>query len=171
MRVYMTNGTLAFLIQLEKKHPEINFFFMRNEQTVLAYYEGTKRKVFSAGRTYNALYTYGDMNLTGFVVMDQIPIQSDSKPIFEKQLPGLKEDLIQAPGILAIRILKQGWKNHYLILSQWSKSSAYDSWEKNRQDLSIKNPAYFLNRPFTHKYYLLDQEELAEERNKNEARD
>lgn len=166
MRAYMTNGTLDFLIKLEEKHPRLNFYFMKNEQGVLAYYEGTKTKAFSAGRTYKTLEKHGEIQSFGFVLMDHIPIQSDSKPVFEKQLAELKGELLKAPGLLALRILKQAWKNNYLILSQWDKTSNYDLWKEKSQDLSIKNPAYFLNRRFRNKYYLIDEEELAEARDK-----
>lgn len=162
MRVYMTNGTLPFLIKLEERYPGIQFYFMKNEQGVLAYYEGTKKKVFSAGRTYEALYGHGNIQSKGLIIMDHIPIQSDSKPVFEEQLPQLKRELQQAPGLLALRLLKERRKNHYLVLSQWDQRSNYTLWKEQRKDLSVKNPAYFLNRPFTSSYQVISEEELAE---------
>src|SRR5690625_235189 len=162
MRVYMTNGTLPFLIKLEERYPGIQFYFMKNEQGVLAYYEGTKKKVFSAGRTYEALYGHENIRGRGFVVMDHIPIQSDSKPVFEEQLPKLKRELQQAPGLLALRLLKERIKNHYVVLCKWDKRSSYTLWKEQRQDLSVKNPAYFLNRRFTSSYHIISEEDLAE---------
>lgn len=160
MRVYMTNGTLPFLLKLAKKHSDITFFFMKNEQGVLAYYEGTKKKIFSSGRTYEALEQYGNVVMTGFVAMEHIPIQSDSKPVFEKQLPLLKEQMIKADGLISLRILKQRRKNHYVILSQWFSKKDYEIWKEKEEEITVKNPAYFLNRRFTTGYHVIDEEEL-----------
>ena len=162
MRVYMTNGTLSFLIKLVKKHPNIKFFFMRNEQGVLVYYEGAKKKVFSAGRTFQTLQQVGTIKQKGYVMTEHVPIQGDSKPLFERQLPSFVESLAQATGIIAVRILKQRWRNHYVIFTQWENKSDYETWEEQREQLEVKKPAYFLNRQFKTEYFLIDEEELDE---------
>src|SRR5690625_7140655 len=118
MRVYMTNGTLSFLIKLVKKHPSIQFYFMRNEQGVLVYYEGTKKKVFSAGRTFQTLQHVGTIKQKGYMMTEHVPIQGDSKPLFERQLPSFVESLAQVTGIIAVRMLKQRSRYNYDVLQQ-----------------------------------------------------
>src|SRR5690625_3970075 len=135
---------------------------MRNEQGVLVYYERTKKKVFSAGRNFQTLEQAGTIKQRGYVVTEHIPIQGDSKALFEKQLPSLVKDLSQAPGIIALRALKQRWRNHYVIFTQWENKSDYETWEEEREKLDVKKPAYFLNRQFTTEYFLIDEEELDE---------
>lgn len=164
MHVYMTNGTLPFLIKLEDKHPNIDFYFMKNSDGILAYYEGSKKKVFASGRSYQTIESDGNIQPIGFVMMDHIPIQSDSKPVFEEQLPKLKRKLLKAPGLYAFRILKQRRQNVYLILSQWDKEASYDAWQEQNSDLFVKKPAYFSNRRFTQAYYIIDEETLNEHR-------
>lgn len=162
MRVYMTNGTLSYLYQLSQKYPNLQFFFMRNEQGVLAYYEGTKKRVFSAGRTYQALESFGQVKPYGYVMTEHIPVQSDSKPVFEQQLSFLKERLKKVEGVLSFRLLKQRWRNHYVIFTQWNHKKDFELWLEDREEIQVKYPAYFLNRRFSVGYRVIDDEELEE---------
>ena len=96
------------------------------------------------------------------MMTEHVPIQGDSKPLFERQLPSFVDSLAQATGIIAVRILKQRWRNHYVIFTQWENKSDYETWEEQRKQLDVKKPAYFLNRQFTTEYFLIDEEELDE---------
>lgn len=162
MKVYMTNGTLSFLMKLANKNQRIHFYFMHNESSTLAYYEGIKKKVFAAGREYTAIDHHGEIAESGFVMMDHIPVTSETQPIFENTLPQMRSSVIKAPGFQALRFLKPRRGNQYVIVTQWHTKGDYENWFENEQEPSIKSPAYFADKRFKTSYHMVEEEEEKE---------
>lgn len=160
----MTTGTYDFLKRLEKKHNEINFYFMNNVNSTLAYYEGNGKSIFVAGRTYEILMKKGNINKKGYVVMNNIPVSEEGKPVFEDRFIKQQQRLDQMSGLRAFRLLKPIKGNTYIVFSQWETEENYILWKESEafQKQTAKPPAYFLDRPFITEYVMVKQE-------KNEA--
>lgn len=159
MKAFMTNGTLPFLKKLANKHTNITFYFMENEASTLAYYEGIRKQIFVAGREFQAIIKSGDLQEHGFVSMEHIPIHSDSQSIFENRFTKLKETIMQTKGVQALRLLKPKKGNTYVIFIQWRNKGFYENWLEDKPEISIKSPAYFGERRFTTLYHMVEEEE------------
>lgn len=165
MWAFMTTGTYPFLKQLEKAKRQIEFYFMKSDAHVLAYYESDRKKsAFSAGRSYEILFKTGELKETGFVVMNNIPVTEDNRPIFEDRFRNRSRKIEVMPGFVAFRLLKPLKGNTYVVLTQWEKRKDYELWTESEQfkqahDNKMRKPAYYGDRPFVHTYYLIEEED------------
>lgn len=159
MEAYMTNGTLSFLTKLAEKHPKIHFYFMENNSSTLVYYEGTKKRIFTAGRQFRAIDYRGDISESGFVMMEHIPVAPDSKPIFENSFSKVKQNITDSNGFQALRFLKPRKGNIYIILVQWVQQSDFEEWVDQRPEMTVKSPAYFADKRFTTNYHMVEEDE------------
>ncbi|WP_163971322.1 antibiotic biosynthesis monooxygenase family protein [Oceanobacillus halotolerans] len=166
MKAFMTNGTIDFLQKLQQKHANLDFFFMNSHEGSLAYYEGTGKSVFTAGREYEILIQKGAVKQEGYVVMNNIPVTEDGKPVFEDRFKKRQQDVDGMPGFQAFRLLKPTKGNTYVVFTQWESEKDFKNWKNSaafqqaHQDQGTKPPAYFADRPFVTKYHMVDQEEL-----------
>ncbi|HLS06482.1 MAG TPA: antibiotic biosynthesis monooxygenase [Bacillota bacterium] len=158
MRAFMTVGTLTFLQRFTDKYPKINFYYMNNmyENSTLIYYEHKRKKVFTAGKTYNIIFSLGALQTKGFVALETIPVTKDGQPFFESQIQKQLHIIEQVPGFFACRLLKIRRGQEYIFLSQWKSPTDYETWQNNREQTIIKQPAYFASRPFTTNYLMAD---------------
>src|SRR5699024_7564736 len=86
MWAYMTTGTTHFLKSIVDTHPDKNFYFMKSGGSTLVYYEDSRKKgIFVSGRSYDILYSFGTIHLTGFAVMQHIPVMAEEAPVFEER--------------------------------------------------------------------------------------
>ncbi|MFD2042751.1 antibiotic biosynthesis monooxygenase family protein [Ornithinibacillus salinisoli] len=164
MKAYMTNGTGDFLAKLATKHPQMTIHIMSSGGGSLAYYEGTNKKVFAAGRTYEVLVQKGDLQEEGFVAMNNIPVTEEGRPVFEDRFKNRKHEIDNMPGFQAFRLLKPMTGNVYVVLTQWKSETDYDNWKnsdsfkKSHDESPTKPPAYFADRPFLTTYYMKKDE-------------
>jgi heme oxygenase (mycobilin-producing) len=161
MKAYMTNGTIDFLMKLSNKYPAIKFHFMAGPSNDVAYYEGTKQKVFQAGRSYDVLIQSGDIQEKGYVVMNNIPVTDEGKPVFEYNFKKRKGEVDNKVGFQAFRLLKPIKGNTYVVFTQWYSANSYEQW-KNSEEFQnahsgTKPPAYFAERPFVNTYNMIEQ--------------
>lgn len=158
----MTNGTLSFLIKLEEQHPEIDFYLMNSNTGSLAYYENKEKNVFSSGREYDVLVQSGDIQKKGHVVMNNIPVTDDDRPVFEDRFKQQQKAVDDAPGFLAFRLLRQKKGNKYVIFTQWATANDFENWKNSDQfakahkQQATKPAAYFPNKPFITTYHMHD---------------
>lgn len=160
MKSFITNGTIDFLQKLTLKHPDISFSLMSNNSGALAYYEGEKN-VFSAGRTYDIITTKGDIAQEGFVVMNNIPITDEGKPVFEDAFKKQQDAVESMPGFRAFRLLRPKTGNTYVVFTQWESEIYFNHWKDSdefkqaHKEQMTMPPAYFAERPFINKYYMV----------------
>lgn len=162
-KAFMTNGTYAFLKKLEQKHDHLSFYFMKNHDT-LAYYEGIGKSVFTAGRAYDILLSKGLIEKQGFVAMNHIPVTTDGRPVFEERFKQRQHAVETMPGFQAFRLLKPKKGLAYIVLTQWKREAYFNEWreskafEKAHNKQSVKQPAYFADRPFLKTYTMIKEE-------------
>ncbi|HLR54241.1 MAG TPA: antibiotic biosynthesis monooxygenase family protein [Pseudogracilibacillus sp.] len=165
MYSFTTTGTTDFLKQVAEKYPHKTFYFMRNGGTTLVYYEDTNPKsIFVSGKSYQIQYGDSELVDKGFVVLDFIPITDEEGSYFEEKAKKQLNELAKDPGVTAVKLLSEKGNNTFVILTQWKTEEHHARWKKmsTKQELnfakSAKLPAYFLERPFTHHYYMLNNE-------------
>lgn len=164
MKAYMTNGTTDFLLKLNDKHPKLHFYLMTNPSSTLAYYEGHVKNVFASGRAYDVLLRTGDLLENGFVIMNNIPVTEEGRPVFEESFKNRQHKVDVMPGFQAFRLLKPHKGNIYVVLTQWARKSDFDHWKNSEQfadahKKSVKPPAYFADRPFLTSYHMYNPDE------------
>lgn len=165
MNAFMTKGTFDFLKKMPEKHPNIDFFFMRENTSTLIYYEGEKKNIFASGKEYESVTQSGTLQKNGYVVMNNIPVADDGKAIFEDKFKQRRGNVESAPGFQAFRLLRPKKGNTYVAMTQWASESDFDNW-KNSDEFKqahkdggdVKPPAYFLDRPFVTNYHMVDME-------------
>ncbi|SES70056.1 Heme-degrading monooxygenase HmoA [Oceanobacillus limi] len=165
MKAYMTNGTGDFLEKLAKKHPQQTIHIMSSGAGSLAYYEGTNKELFVAGRTYEVLVEKGNIQEEGFVAMNNIPVTEEGRPVFEDRFKNRKHEVDNMEGFQAFRLLRPVSGNTYVVLTQWKSEVDYDHWKnsgsfkKSHSESPTKPPAYFADRPFLTTYYMKKEDE------------
>src|SRR5690625_5854695 len=81
-----TSGTYPFLKQLAERHKKETFYFMRQANRTLAYYEHKRRRsTFVSGKTYQIIDRFGQLDKKGYVTMENITLIYYVVRIFEKR--------------------------------------------------------------------------------------
>lgn len=166
MKAFMTTGTLNFIGKLADTHPNIHFHIMSSGTSTLAYYEGNGKGVFAAGRAYNILITKGEILTEGHVVMNNIPVMDEGKPVFEDRFKQRQNDVNSMPGFRAFRLLKPIKGDTYVVFTQWETEQDFLNWKnseqfnKSHKDQISKPPAYFVDRPFVTSYSMVKKEKM-----------
>lgn len=166
MKAFMTNGTLDFLDKLTKKHKEFNFHLMKSASSTLAYYESNGKSVFGAGREYVIRFENGKILEDGYVVMNNIPLMEEGKPIFIDRFRQRQNDIYMMPGFQAFRLLEPIKGNTYIIFTQWASKKYFEKWQesddfaKSHYNQAVKPPAYFAKRPFISTYQMVNEEDF-----------
>lgn len=166
MKAFMTNGTLALLKNIAAKNPDLDFYYMSSSTSTLAYYESTGKDVFSTGRDYEVLISKGDIVQEGFIVMNNIPVTDEGKPVFEDRFRQRQNEVDAMPGFQAFRLLRPLKGNTYVVFTAWKTEQDYNNWKnsdqfkKAHQGAGTKPPAYFAERPFLTHYHMIDPEDL-----------
>jgi len=161
MKAFMTNGTVDFLQKMNVKHPDISFSLMSNNSGALAYYEAEKKNVFSSGRVYDIIATKGEIGQEGFVVINNIPIKDEGKPVFEDAFKKQQDAVESMPGFQAFRLLRPQKGNTYVVFTQWESEIYFKHWKDSDEfkqahaEQATMSPAYFAERPFINKYYMV----------------
>ncbi|WP_079480688.1 antibiotic biosynthesis monooxygenase family protein [Halobacillus salinus] len=166
MKVSMTSGTIDFLSKLKSKHPDASLFFMQDQDKAIAYCEGEK-SVFEEGREYETVDYLGNMKPEGYVVMNNIPVADEGRPVFEDRFKNRAGNVENREGFQAIRILRPLQGNTYVVLTQWRNAQDFEDW-KNSQSFDDahkksgpkhkKKPSFIDGDAYITKYHMVDVE-------------
>ncbi|WP_255437596.1 antibiotic biosynthesis monooxygenase [Thalassobacillus sp. CUG 92003] len=132
LKVSMTNGTPNYLAKLDKQHPDVTLHFLQNEDKTVAYYEGDDTSIFAEGREYEIVDAVGDIKDSGYVVMNNIPVSDEGRPVFEDRFKNRAGSVEETEGFQAIRILRPLSGNTYVVFTQWRNEESFTRW-KNSQ--------------------------------------
>jgi len=130
MNVYMTSGTYEYLKSIQEKHSDQNVFLMQGEEKSLAITEN--ENVFQEPFVYEIVDQVGTMQEKGFVVMNNIPVTDEGRPIFEDRFKNRAGSVEDSPGFQALSILRPTQGNTYVVLTQWASVENFEDW-KNSQ--------------------------------------
>ncbi|MEJ8766494.1 antibiotic biosynthesis monooxygenase [Oceanobacillus sp. HCA-5259] len=167
MNAYMTNGTIDFLLQMEKKHEELDLKLMENNAGGLLYYEHPTKEIFQSGRKYEILEATGEIQQRGYVVMNNIPVAEESRALFEDRFKRRKHSVEAMPGFQAFRVLRPYKGTTYVILTQWSSKKDFEYWKASGEfqeahELDqVKPSSYLFKNTYlaTYDMYVEEEEE------------
>lgn len=132
MNVYMTTGTYDFLKNKKDQYPNEKIFLMQNAETALLLHETPGKTVFAAPRRYEVVEGKGILKDKGFVVMNNIPVTDEGRPILEFQFKNRAGLIEKEPGFIAIRVLRPVQSDTYVILTIWEKESDFTRWTNSK---------------------------------------
>ncbi|MCP3026740.1 antibiotic biosynthesis monooxygenase [Halobacillus sp. A5] len=162
MTVSMTNGTLNYLAKLQQEHPEV--LLMQDQDKTAAYYEGSQSSFFAEGRDFEVVEAIGDVQQTGFVVMNNIPVSDEGRPVFEDRFKKRAGSVESMDGFQAIRILRPVKGNTYVVFTQWRNEQSFEDWknsqafEKAHENSGPKHkekPSFIDGKPYITKYHMI----------------
>ncbi|WP_079529344.1 antibiotic biosynthesis monooxygenase family protein [Halobacillus hunanensis] len=168
MIVSMTNGTLNYLAKLDQQYKEANLLFMQAQDKTVAYYEGDEPSIFEEGRDYEIVDSAGDVQNTGYVVMNNIPVSSEGRPLFEDRFKKRVGSVEGMDGFQAIRILRPVKGNTYVVFTQWRNEQSFEDWknsqafEKAHQNSGPdhkQKPSFIDGKPYITKYHMTQLDE------------
>lgn len=129
MNVFMTAGTFEYLIKLAIKYSQETMVPLVNENGALLLHETNGGTVFKEPRRYEVLDSVGIFPTKGLVVMNNIPVTDEGRPLFEHLFKNRAGKIENVPGFLAIRVLRPLASNTYVILTVWENEAAYQQWK------------------------------------------
>ncbi|MDP4163436.1 MAG: antibiotic biosynthesis monooxygenase [Bacillota bacterium] len=132
MNLYMTTGTFDFLKTIKDKNPEEKMMLMQNGEGALLLHETIGKTVFSTPRKYEVLDSVGELDDNGFVVMNNIPVSEEGRPVFEYRFKNRAGMIEQEPGFVAIRVLRPLSNDTYIILTVWENADAFQNWQNSK---------------------------------------
>ena len=161
MSVYLTSGTYDYLKGIQEEHGEDTVFLMQGEEKTLAYTE--KDNVFQEPFVYEVVDKVGSMQHSGFVIMNNIPVTDEGRPIFEDRFKNRAGAVEDSPGFQAVRILRPTEGNTYVVLTQWDSVDSFENW-KNSQSFqkahqnsgpqSKEKPSFAAGPAYLTKYHM-----------------
>jgi heme-degrading monooxygenase HmoA len=125
MYIYITAGTFEFLKKIETKYLNETMVTMVNENGALILHETMNGTIFKEPRRYEVLETVGEIRREGFVVMNNIPVTVEGRPLFEHQFKSQPRKLVNKQGFMAKRVLRPLSSNTYILLTVWEKEIYY----------------------------------------------
>ena len=165
MYAYITAGTYDFLKAMKEKNPQEKIAMIENEDGALLLHESNGETIFKEPRKYEILDSAGTIGETGFVVMNNIPVTDEGRPIFEYRFKDRSKQVENQPGFLAIRVLRPLSSNTYIIITVWKTETAFNQWKnsasfkgahhKQQEATAIEpKPKIFASTSYTKKYTL-----------------
>jgi heme-degrading monooxygenase HmoA len=130
MYIYITVGTFGYLKAVKDKYPQEKIAIMENENSALLLHETDHETVFKEPRKYEILDASGVIGVEGFVVMNNIPVTDEGRPIFEYHFKNSAKQM-ENKGFQAIRVLRPLSSNPYIILTVWENKTAFTEWKNS----------------------------------------
>jgi heme-degrading monooxygenase HmoA len=135
MNIYITTGTVDFLKKIENKYPMETMVTMANFSGALLLHETNGKTIFNVPRKYEVLDSAGDIQKKGFVVMNNIPVTDEGRPLFEQEYKNRAGSLSNDAGFIAARVLRPLSGNTYVIFTIWENERDFQD-SKNIHNFS-----------------------------------
>ena len=132
MNIYMTTGTYDFLNSIRKKHANEKMSIMQNAEGALLLHETNGDTVFSTPRSYEVVDSAGEFGSTAYVVMNNIPVTKEGRPLFEYRFNNRARMVENVPGFQAIRVLRPLSNDTYIILTVWDAADDFLNWQSSK---------------------------------------
>ncbi|WP_260284568.1 antibiotic biosynthesis monooxygenase family protein [Peribacillus aracenensis] len=131
MNVFITSGSFNFLKSKKDKHPNENILLMQNPDTTVLLHETEGKTIFSSPRKYEVVDGKGTLQDHGYVVMNNIPVSEEGRPVFEHRFKNRVGFIENEPGFVALRVLRPINSETYVILTIWEKQTDFLHWKKS----------------------------------------
>jgi heme oxygenase (mycobilin-producing) len=163
LNAYITAGTIDFLKKIEAKYPNETMVTMVNQNNALLFHETPGETVFNEPREFEELLSIGEINKEGFVVMNNVPVTDEGRPLFEHQVKNQFIQVKNQQGFLALRVLRPLTANTYVILSVWKSEATYQGWQSSESFFDVSKMTgtdsqakLFSSAPYSSKYMITE---------------
>jgi heme oxygenase (mycobilin-producing) len=169
MNVFMTGGTFDFLVKIKESHADESMLLMMKEDNALLLHETENSTVFKEPRSYEVLDSVGAFEKARFVVMNNIPVSDEGRPLFEHRFKNRDRSVEKMPGFVAIRVLRPLSSDTYVIATFWEDESNFEGWKKSdsfgkshqksapNSDGGLSPKKMFSGSSYVTKYYLPEE--------------
>jgi heme oxygenase (mycobilin-producing) len=134
LNFYITSGTIDYLTKLKNKHPKENMLLLTesaDDFSAVILHESSSATLFNHPRKYEVIDSMGSFEKATYVVMNNIPVTDEGKPLFEYQITNRESKIEHQPGFVAIRVLRPQSSNTYVILTLWENKQAFENWKSS----------------------------------------
>lgn len=95
-------------------------------------HETSGKTVFSSPRRYEVVDASGQIVNHGYVVLNNIPVTDEGRPLFEHRFKNRAGAIENEPGFVSIRVLRPLDSDTYVIFSQWEDAKAFENWKSSQ---------------------------------------
>ncbi|WP_035512599.1 antibiotic biosynthesis monooxygenase family protein [Halalkalibacillus halophilus] len=127
---WITSGTYDYLKSLKAKDNSV--VVMEGEETAVAFKEGQEEAPFEEARHYEIVDEVGNLSDEGYVVLNNIPVTSEGRPLFEERFKDRAGTIENEEGFLAIRILRPTRNNTYVVFTEWDSEASFKKWRESQ---------------------------------------
>jgi heme oxygenase (mycobilin-producing) len=131
MNVFITSGTYEFLKTIKQKHSTENMVLMDGTEGAALVHETNGKTVFSSPRRYEVVDASGEITNRGYVVLNNIPVTDEGRPLFEHRFKNRAGAIENEPGFVSIRVLRPLDSDTYVIFTQWENVKAFENWKSS----------------------------------------
>ncbi|OES43962.1 antibiotic biosynthesis monooxygenase family protein [Domibacillus iocasae] len=131
MNVFITSGTYEFLKTIKQKHSTENMVLMDGTEGAALVHETNGKTVFSSPRRYEVVDASGEIKKRGYVVLNNIPVTDEGRPLFEHRFKNRAGAIENEPGFVSIRVLRPLDSDTYVIFTQWENVKAFENWKSS----------------------------------------
>ena len=129
MNVFITSGTYDFLKTIKKKNSGEKMVLMEGAEGAALVHETNGKTVFASPRRYEVVDAAGEIAEHGYVVLNNIPVTDEGRPLFEHRFKNRAGAIENEAGFVAIRVLRPLDSNTYVIYTQWKNAKAFENWK------------------------------------------
>ncbi|MBP2241088.1 heme-degrading monooxygenase HmoA [Cytobacillus eiseniae] len=163
MNIHMTSGTFDFLYKVKEKYPHESMYLMQDMYNAVLLHETEKSSVFNTPRSFQVIDSFGSIDNIGMVVMNNIPVIDEDRPLIEFKLKNTKQ-MANQKDLLALRVLRPLKANTYIVLTLWKNEAAFMNWEaslhyKELFSLTVPNKQaqLFIGSSYVKKYWIPEE--------------
>jgi heme-degrading monooxygenase HmoA len=140
----MTAGTFDFLKKMETNYPNEVMVTMVNENGALLLHETKGSTLFKEPRSYELLEGSGEIKKEGFVVIQNIPVAEEGRPVFEHQMKNRVKKVENESGFKFFRVLRPLSSITYVIMTVWDNELSYQKWQNSKSFFVAQQTKDFL---------------------------
>ncbi|PKR78288.1 antibiotic biosynthesis monooxygenase [Halalkalibacillus sediminis] len=129
-KLWITHGTTDYLTSLKEKDNSI--VVSEDEDKAVAFIEGESQEVFKEAHEYEVIDHEGSLSQEGFIVLNNIPVTQEGRPIFEDRFKNRAGKIEDTEGFQAIRILRPKNSNTYIVFTQWKDEASFKQWRESK---------------------------------------
>lgn len=170
--IYLTSGTPEFMETLHKKHVKENMVVMHGNGNSVLLHETEGKSVFATPRKFEVIDSVGELDQSGYFVLNNIPVTEEGRPVFEHRFLNRARAVEDEPGFIAFRLLRPIKEDTYIVLTQWHGPHSFEAWKSSQafkgahadreKSNGIKQQTIFSAAPYVSTYSAKSPEEEKE---------
>lgn len=133
MKGFITFGTGDFLGKMKKTHPTEEILLLQSAENAMLYHQTEKDSIFKEPKKYDVILSKGGFPEKGFATVNNIPVNEESKPVFEYTFKHEVNRLLHQDGLISLRFLRPIKGTTFVVLTVWKNELSYTMWHKSEE--------------------------------------